>query len=35
MREDPRERIQSIDEFWSRLNAIQPLPEENLEQTHY
>lgn len=35
LREDPRERIQSIDEFWSRLNAIQPLPEENLEQTHY
>lgn len=35
LREDPRERIQSIDEFWSRLNAIEPLPEENLEQTHY
>ncbi len=35
LREDPRERIQSIDEFWSRLNAIQPLPEENLEKTHY
>ncbi len=35
LREDPKERIQSIDEFWSRLNAIQPLPEENLEKTHY
>ncbi len=35
LREDPRERIQSIDEFWSRLNAIQPLPEEELEKTHY
>ncbi len=35
LREDPKERIQSIDEFWSRLNAIEPLPEENLEQTHY
>ncbi len=35
LREDPRERIQSIDEFWSRLNAIEPLPEENLEKTHY
>lgn len=35
LREDPKERIQSIDEFWSRLNAIEPLPEENLEKTHY
>ena len=35
LREDPRERIQSIDEFWARLNAIQPLPDEKLEQTHY
>lgn len=35
LREDPKERIQSIDEFWSRLNAIQPLPEEDLEKTHY
>ncbi len=35
LREDPKERIQSIDEFWSRLNAIKPLPEENLEKTHY
>ncbi len=35
LREDPKERIQSIDEFWSRLNAIEPLPEEDLEKTHY
>ena len=32
--EDPKERIQSIDEFWSRLQAIDPLPED-LERTHY
>lgn len=37
LKEDPKERIQSIEEFWKRLNAIEPLPEENLEntQTHY
>ena len=35
LREDPKERIQSIDEFWSRLNAIAPIAEENLEKTHY
>lgn len=35
LREDPKERIQSIDEFWSRLNAIEPMPEESLEKTHY
>ncbi len=35
LREDPKERIQSIDEFWSRLNAIKPLPEDDLEKTHY
>ena len=34
LKEDPKERVQSIDEFWSRLNAIAPL-EEDLEQTHY
>ena len=34
LKEDPKERIQTIDEFWSRLKAIDPLPEE-LEQTHY
>lgn len=35
LREDPKERIQTIDEFWSRLNAIQPMPEEDVEKTHY
>ena len=35
LKEDPKERIQSIDEFWSRLNAIEPLPEDELEKTHY
>ena len=34
LKEDPKERLQTIDEFWSRLKAIDPLPEE-LEQTHY
>lgn len=34
LREDPKDRIQSIDEFWSRLQAIDPL-EEDLERTHY
>lgn len=34
LKEDPKERIQSIEEFWQRLSAIDPLPEE-LDQTHY
>lgn len=34
LKEDPKERIQSIEEFWSRLEAIEPL-EDDLEQTHY
>lgn len=34
LKEDPKERVQSIDEFWSRLNAIEPI-EEDLERTHY
>ncbi len=34
LKEDPKERIQTIDEFWSRLKAIDPLPED-LERTHY
>lgn len=34
LKEDPKERVQSIDEFWSRLQAIDPL-EEDLEHTHY
>lgn len=35
LKEDPQERIQSIDEFWSRLNAIEPMSEDDLEKTHY
>ena len=34
LKEDPKERIQSIEEFWNRLKVIEPLPEENLEHTH-
>lgn len=34
LKEDPKERIQSIDEFWSRLEAIEPMDEE-MEETHY
>lgn len=34
LKEEPKERIQSIDEFWSRLEAIDPL-EDELEETHY
>lgn len=34
LKEDPKERIQTIDVFWSRLKEIDPLPED-LEQTHY
>ncbi len=37
LKEDPNERIQSIEEFWKRLERIEPLVEEELErtQTHY
>ena len=35
LKEDPKERIQSIEEFWNRLKVIEPLPEEDLEKTHY
>ena len=34
LKEDPKERIQTIDEFWSRLQDIEPL-QEDLEKTHY
>ena len=34
LKEDPKERLQSVDEFWSRLSAINPLPEDP-EKTHY
>ncbi|MBO7238426.1 MAG: protein kinase [Elusimicrobiaceae bacterium] len=35
LKEDPKERIQSIDEFWARLSKIEPFSEEELEKTHY
>ena len=35
LKEDPKERIQSIDEFWARLSKIEPFSEEDLEKTHY
>ena len=34
LKEDPKERIQSIEEFWKRLKAIEPLKEDP-EVTHY
>ena len=34
LKEDPKERIQTIDEFWSRLQAIEPM-QDDLEKTHY
>ena len=33
--EEPTERIQSIEEFWNRLDAIEPLADDNPEKTHY
>lgn len=38
LKEDPNERIQSIEEFWKRLDKIEPVAkEEDIEktQTHY
>ncbi|MBR2082352.1 MAG: protein kinase [Elusimicrobiaceae bacterium] len=35
LKEDPKERIQSVQEFWDRLNAIEPDPDDNPEKTHY
>ncbi len=35
LKEDPKERLQSIEEFWKRLNAIEPLPNDEIEHTHY
>ena len=35
LKEDPQERIQSVQEFWDRLNAIEPEPDDTPEQTHY
>ena len=35
LKEEPSERIQSIQEFWERLEAIKPLADDNPEATHY
>lgn len=35
LKEEPAERIQSIEEFWQRLNAIEPLKDDSPEVTHY
>lgn len=35
LKEEPSERIQSIEEFWKRLEAIEPLADDNPERTHY
>ena len=35
LKEDPKERIQSIDEFWQRLSAIEPFADDAIEHTHY
>ena len=35
LKEDPKERIQSIEEFWRRLSAIEPLKDDQPERTHY
>lgn len=35
LKEDPKERIQSIEEFWNRLKVIEPLPDEKKEDAHY
>ena len=35
LKEDPKERIQSIAEFWKRLEVIEPLKDDTPEITHY
>lgn len=35
LKEDPKERIQSVSEFWERLEAVEPLQGDTPEQTHY
>ncbi len=35
LKEDPKERIQSVEEFWKRLSAIEPLADDTPEVTHY
>ena len=34
LKEDPKQRVASIEEFWKRLEAIEPLNEEE-DLTHY
>ena len=35
LKEDPKERTQSIEEFWKQLSVIEPLQDDSPEQTHY
>jgi serine/threonine-protein kinase len=36
LKEEPTERTQSVQEFWERLNAIEPLEDDSVaETTHY
>ncbi|MBO5911662.1 MAG: serine/threonine protein kinase, partial [Elusimicrobiaceae bacterium] len=35
LKEDHKERIQSVKEFWDRLSVIEPDADDNLEKTHY
>ena len=35
LKEDPKERIQSVKEFWDRLSVIEPEADDNPETTHY
>jgi len=35
LKEDPKERIQSVQEFWDRLSVIEPDADDSPEKTHY
>lgn len=35
LKEDPKERTQSIEEFWKQLSVIKPLKDDSPETTHY
>lgn len=35
LKEDPKERIQSVKEFWDRLSTIEPDQDDNPARTHY
>lgn len=35
LKEEPSERIQSVTEFWNRLDAIEPIPDDNPQASHY